>query len=168
MKKDITFKQFFKKIKLINTFSIIIISLIIGFIVRMYIFELVKVDGLSMFPTYNNEQHLGVLKTFQNIKQGDIVIFKSHDIYENIYVKRIIGLPNDHIVIKNNEVYINDIKLKEKYLPPYVNTNGEIDIIIPNNEYFVMGDNRSQSKDSRLIGTIKKDDIMGKVIFEMF
>lgn len=79
-------------------------------------------------------------------------------------VKRIIGLPNDHVVIKDGYVYVNDKKLDEEYLDNFY-TMGNIDIIVPNDEIFVLGDNRSNSRDSRdsSIGTIEISDIIGKV-----
>lgn len=168
MRKDITFKEFKTKVKPINTFVIIFISLIIGICIRMFLFEVVQVDGLSMYPTYSNEQHLGILKNFYDIEHGDIVIFNSHDSQDNVYVKRVIGLPNDHLQIKDNRIYINDKIIKEDYLSKFVVTEGDIDITIPENEYFVLGDNRTQSKDSRIIGTIKKEDIKGEVLFKMW
>ena len=79
-------------------------------------------------------------------------------------VKRIIGLPNDHVVIKDGYVYVNDKKLDEEYLDNFY-TMGNIDVIVPNDEIFVLGDNRSNSRDSRdsSIGTIEISDIIGKV-----
>ena len=168
MRKDITFKEFKNKVKPVNTFIIIFISLIIGISIRMFLFEVVQVDGLSMYPTYSNEQHLGIIKNFYSIEHGDIVIFNSHDSQDNVYVKRVIGLPNDHLQIKDNRIYINDKIIKEDYLSKFVVTEGDIDITIPENEYFVLGDNRTQSKDSRIIGTIKKEDIKGEVLFKMW
>lgn len=156
------------KMKLSTTIFIVTISLIIGILIRLYVFEIVKVDGLSMYPTFNNRQYLAILKCFPSVKRADIVIFKSHDQRDSIYVKRVIGLPNEHLQIKNNSILINDKELEEDYLPDYINTIGDIDMIIPEGEYFMLGDNRGQSKDSRIIGTIKEEDILGKVELNFF
>lgn len=161
-------KKVKNKMKLSTTIFITIISLIIGILIRFFVFEIVKVDGLSMYPTFNNRQYLAILKCFPSVNRTDIVIFKSHDQSDSIYVKRVIGLPNEHLQIKNNEILINNKELKEDYLPDYISTIGDIDVIIPDGEYFVLGDNRGQSKDSRIIGTIKEEDILGKVKLNFF
>ena len=84
------------------------------------------------------------------------------------YIKRIIGSPNERITIKNGQVYINDELLIEPYLDEVV-TYGDTDMVIPDGYYFVMGDNRTDSRDSReeKIGVISKDDINGKAVFRL-
>jgi signal peptidase I len=84
-------------------------------------------------------------------------------------VKRVIGLPYEHLVIKDSKVYIDDKHLEEDYLIDAY-TDGDIDIIIPSDHIFVMGDNRENSDDSRksYIGTISLDDILGKVFVRMY
>lgn len=164
MKKDRTKKR----LKLPTTILIVIASLIIGITIRLFVFEMVKVDGLSMYPTLNNRQHLLILKSFYNINREDIVIFKSHDVNDSLYVKRIIGLPNEHLEIKDSKIFINGEEIKEDYIPTYVETIGDIDITIPEEEYFLLGDNRGQSKDSRIIGTVKEEDILGEVKLKLF
>lgn len=103
--------------------------------------------------------------SFNNKPQrGDIIDFLSPDERE-IYVKRVIGLPNDKVEIKNGIVYINDKILEENYIIPYKDNHGPF--IIPDNEYFVLGDNRGSSYDSRLwkYKFVKEEDIIGKVLF---
>ncbi|MEG0578226.1 MAG: signal peptidase I, partial [Bacilli bacterium] len=81
--------------------------------------------------------------------------------------KRVISLPGEHIVIKDGEVFIDGKKLNENYLHG-VNTDGNIDMIVPQNHIFTMGDNRPNSGDSREIGTINIDDVIGKVDIRLY
>lgn len=98
-----------------------------------------------------------------------LTIYLTDDGKSKKIVKRVIGLPNDHIVVKNGSVYLNDKKLNENYIKDSY-TDGSVDIIVPENEVFVMGDNRLESQDSRAIslGTINKSDILGKVVIRLF
>ncbi len=82
-------------------------------------------------------------------------------------VKRVISLPGEHIIIKDNEVFIDDKKLNEGYLDG-VNTDGNIDMIVQQNHIFTMGDNRPKSGDGREIGTINIDDVIGKVYIRLY
>lgn len=129
-----------------------------------------------MLPTLENGDYLVLEKSFLReleYKRGDIVIFKA-DIKSSIpserdLVKRIIATEGDHLVIMDNEIFVNDKKINENYIlkkEKYQN----IDIYIEKNSYFVMGDNRKISLDSRNseIGMINKKDILGKVILKMF
>ena len=136
-----------------------------------------RVDGLSMYPTLNDNDLLIVNKLSYNDhipERGDIITFKSDLIdsktgkKENL-VKRVIALPGEHLVISNNQVFINDILLEEPYLDN-VYTSGNIDIVIPDNDIFVMGDNREHSTDSRdpILGTISLDKVIGKADFRTY
>lgn len=154
--------------KLFNRDNLICAATFIGtflfFIsIRMFVVDIVQVNGQSMYPTYLGNEILLVDKLDNSFEYGDIIIFKSHDKKNRNYIKRIIGTPNDHIVISNGEVFINDKKLDEEYLSDDCITEGDIDMIVPDGEYYVMGDNRQNSKDSRSLGFIKADDILGKI-----
>lgn len=145
----------------------LLIGLGIALIIKLFVFELAEVKGTSMYPTYNDGNLLFVqkiIKITDGYKRGDIVIFDSHDADAPIYVKRVIGLPKDHIVIKDNKVMINNNVVNETYLPQGTDTVGDIDIVVPDNELFVMGDNRMHSKDSRMIGTINEKQVRGEVV----
>ena len=120
-----------------------------------------------MFPTFQGNEFIIINKHNKDYNIGDIIVFKSHDKEERFYIKRIVAKENDHIQISNNEVILNNKPLYENYLNKYTETLGNYDEIIPKDEYFVLGDNRKYSKDSRVIGNIKKDDIIGKVSFKI-
>lgn len=144
----------------------IFIGLSIALILKFFVFELAEVKGASMNPTYENGNLLlveKITKWTSNYNRYDIVTFDSDDKQAPIYIKRIIGLPKDHVVIKDNKIYVNNAEINESYLPKNTITTGDIDLEVPEKEFFVLGDNRTQSKDSRIIGTIKQSQIRGVV-----
>lgn len=155
--------------------KVIILALIMGFGVTYFAVPTV-VSGESMYPTLNTEDYLIINKVkYKNDdpNRGDIVVFKTE--LENEkgnkknLVKRIVGLPGEKLSIKYGYVYINDKLIEE----PYINnayTAGEIELVIPKNQYFAMGDNRLVSKDSRdeEIGLVNKSDIIGKANIRLF
>ena len=110
---------------------------------------------------------------FTNPKKDDLVAFKAEGpllTYSNgkYFVKRVIGVPGDHIVIEDNQVFINGNLIYEPYLRATCNTTGDIDIVVPNDHLFVMGDNRNNSSDSRdsRIGLVSYSSIIGKIAFK--
>lgn len=135
------------------------------------------VSGQSMYSTLENKDYLMINKVAYKSEapeRGDIIVFKTELIDEESnkkknLVKRVIGLTDEHLVIKDNKVYIDGKELEEDYLTD-IYTDGDIDITIPNNRVFVMGDNRENSDDSRksYIGTISLEDIIGKVFVRMY
>ena len=171
----------------------ILIALFIALIIRGFIFELVLVDGQSMEDTLFNGQRLIVYKLgyyFAPPKKGDIIILQVADGFavnipvigkssflrkfipdfkETDYVKRVIGVPGDEIDVKDGRVYINGEMYKEPYAKGFTSPKDmEFPIKIPDNEYFVMGDNRENSMDSRDIGLINTDKIEGKAVLRLW
>lgn len=157
------------KKEIISWLKTISVSMLLAFSITLFIKPTI-VNGESMYPTLNNNEYL-ILNKLSYIKQapkrGDILVFKT-DLIDNKtnkkkdLVKRVIALPGEHIVIKDGEVFIDGKKLNEDYLHG-VNTDGNIDMIVPQNHIFTMGDNRPKSGDSREIGAINIDDVIGKV-----
>ncbi|MBQ3421026.1 MAG: signal peptidase I [Romboutsia sp.] len=151
-----------------------IIGVIIGLFVNQF-FSITNVKGLSMHPTLNNNDILimnKIPKYNKTIKHGDIVIFNASPFEHNksqkvYYIKRIIGMPGDKVVITNGGVYLNDSVLEEPYLEN-IKTDGNINIIVPDNSYFVLGDNRGGSADSRIFGVISHEDVVGIAIFRLW
>lgn len=144
----------------------IAIAIAIAIFVRTFVFEPIRVDGESMSPTLHSHQSLGVEKVsryFGLPERGEIVIVhypKSDD----AFVKRVIGLPGDTVEIRDSMVYINGQPLSEDYTgkEPY---NNMAAVTVPDDSIFVMGDNRANSQDSRYVGSIKKDAIIGRALF---
>ena len=146
----------------------LLLAALTALIIRMFIFEIVVVKQSSMFPTLEENQKLGLLKTaywFSEPARGDIVIIRISK--EKDYVTRVIGLPGETIEIKDNRVYIDGELLEEDYLrkdlvyPDYGPVN------ISEGAVFVLGDNRPNSVDSRSIGEIKTESIKGKIVFRI-
>ena len=164
------------KNELIEWIKSISVSLILAMGIT-FIVQPTMVSGQSMYPTLANNDYLFINKLAyesDNPKRGDIIVFKTELIdskssKKKKLVKRVIALPGEHIVIKNNEVYINGELFNENYIEN-VYTSGDIDMIVPKNNVFVMGDNRANSWDSRSIeiGTISLNDIVGKVAIRVY
>ena len=148
---------------------------IVGFIIAI-LFNMfagfTSVNGMSMYPTLNHKDFLFLSKIGKNnISNKDIIVFdttpeskKKEKIY---YIKRVIAKSGDHIVIKNGEIKVNDIKLTETYTDGSV-TEGDIDILVPEGKYFVLGDNRDGSSDSRVFGLVSHDNIVGVVVNRLY
>jgi signal peptidase I len=153
------------------------IGLGLAFGIKTFLFAPYKVNGASMEPTLHNHEKIFVnkLNFIDSFKRGDIVIIKGKE--EN-YVKRIIGLPGDKIEMKDDKLFINGVIIKEPYLSQNLKLAKEMGtqltddfgpITVPKNNYFVMGDNRLVSKDSRNgLGFILKEDIVGHSEFVIF
>lgn len=131
--------------------------------------------GESMHPTLQDKNVILTEKIsfiLRTPKKGDIVSASSNlrlnDYMNKRIIKRIIGVPGDHVVVREGEVYLNDKKLEENYINDGF-TNGYVDIIVPKDKYFVMGDNRLRSNDSRFeVGLLDKKDILNKAYFRIF
>lgn len=145
-------------------------AFIVAYILSNFVIVNAKVPTGSMISTINiNDKVMGFRLSykFSDPKRGDIVMFNAPDKENTIYIKRIIGLPGDKIVIEDNKVYINGKELKENYIKNgWTRNEGITEYEVPEGEYFMMGDNRDQSSDSRVWGTVKKDAIIAKAIFK--
>jgi len=158
--------QFF--LDLIET---IVMALAIFVVCYLFLFQPHQVKGNSMYPNFHDGEYILTDKVsyrFNSPQRGDVVIFRSPQNKEVDYIKRIIGLTGESIKIENGSILINDQKLNEAYVPTdYFTTAGSFliegqEFIIPDGEYFVMGDNRSHSSDSREFGTVKKEEFIGR------
>jgi len=141
---------------------VVIISIVL--FVRIYITTPVRVDGNSMYPTFEDGQILLLNKFDDNYKRFQVIVFKHGT---DKYVKRIIGLPGETVAYKDNKLYINDQIVEEKFSHEKT-SDFEYETTIPYGTYFVIGDNRINSLDSRFIGVISENDIEGVVGFSIF
>lgn len=182
--------NYFKEI--LKWIFVILIAVVIALILRAFVFEWVVVQGQSMENTLYSRQVLFVNKLeykFGQPRRGDIVIIQvtqgnwdylafAKDIPtlktilpsrgEVNYIKRVIGVPGDVVDIKEGYVYINDIKQNETYIKGITyEQNFELPAVVPENNVFVMGDNREYSKDSRQLGFIEYSGIKGKAAFRI-
>ena len=160
--------------ELFSTLITLAVALTVVLLLRTFIFSPVIVKGESMSPTLANSDRILLLK-MEKVKRFSIVTFPAPDDPSQNYVKRVIGLPGDSISYKNDVLEINGKAYEEPYLDEYkaqlpertLLTNDFTleqitgDEVVPEGEYLVLGDNRQNSKDSRMIGYIKADDIQG-------
>lgn len=150
--KSSFFKEFAKAL---------IISIVLAFAIRYFIIQPFKVQGASMEPNFSENDYLIIDEITPRIKsfeRGEVVVFKHN---ASFYIKRIIGLPNEIIEIKEGKVYVDGFLLSEKYLSE--STNGNLSANLDNDQYFVLGDNRDASSDSRSWGALDKSLIVGRV-----
>lgn len=146
----------------------ITIAVVIALLIRIFIFEFVVVEQTSMYPTLKEGEKLCVVKAaywFDAPERGEIVIVKISDTTN--YVKRVVGLPGETVEIKDNVVYINGEALDEDYLVSGLTYNDYGPITVPDGEYFLLGDNRPVSQDSREMGCFSQDAIIAKVAFRL-
>lgn len=155
-----------------NLFKIIItllisIILILGFFLNNIFIAIV--DGSSMENTIHHGDILIINKKSYSVsspQRYDIINVYAPYKYDNFLVKRIIGLPGDILEINNSILYINGEKIYEQYIKEEMNIPYYLKLKIPKDKFFVMGDNRNVSLDSRYFGLIQSEDIQGKVIFK--
>jgi signal peptidase I len=139
----------------------------IAAIIRAFLFTPYEVHGASMEPTLRGNELLIVNQWIYKVKQpeyGDIIVFHYEDEGRD-FIKRVIGLPGDVIEIRNGEILRNSKKINEPYIPSWMkNSYGENKprMIVPKGHLYVLGDNRKNSKDSRVIGTVSMDEVVGR------
>ena len=141
--------------KFLKEFYPYLIIAIVVILIRSFIATPVRVDGDSMVDTLHDGEIL-ILNKLSKIKRYDIVVLEDSDA-DNI-IKRVYGMPGETIRIENSKIYIN----------AFGETSFVSDLTLEDDEYFVLGDNREISKDSRVIGPIKKENIKGVTIFRLF
>ncbi|HUO25170.1 MAG TPA: signal peptidase I [Candidatus Aquilonibacter sp.] len=147
----------------------LIVSLAISAFIIVFIYQPVKVEGTSMMPCLEDQERIFVNKfvyRLEPIERGDVVVFRYPPDPSKSYIKRVIGVAGDHIRIDGGQVYVNDRPLEEDYVPPaYTDTRSYPATVVPPNSYFVLGDHRSMSSDSRDFGPVKQSLIYGKAVF---
>lgn len=163
--------------QLINLLQTFVVVAAVFLVIFLFIARPHKVDGPSMYPTFNTNPRTEdyiitdqLTYRFNNPKRGDVVVFQDPQNHSLDFIKRIIGLPSERIKVADGQVYINGKPLKEPYLQSGITTNGGAfledgqEVTVGSDEYFVMGDNRPRSSDSREWGFVKKNEILGRVV----
>lgn len=153
--------------------KIIIVALVIVIPIRYFLFQPFVVKGQSMEPNFENGDYLiidEISYRFRNPERGEVIVFKYPNLLTQRYIKRIIGLPGETVEIQDGKVVIFNQKgerqlAETSYLPPGTRTSGDIRVSLSEGEYFVLGDNRAASSDSRSWGNLPKEDIIGRVFF---
>lgn len=163
----------------------LVIAVIIAMVIRTFVVQAFKIPTGSMEPTLHGDKRKGdrilvnkFLYWYKEPKRGDIIVFKTKGILgldqEKDYIKRLIGLPGETVEIKDGDIYINDVHIKDARIDniEYLNTDKnyapygvlETKVTVPEGMYFVLGDNSPNSKDSRFWGFVPKENIKGKAI----
>lgn len=155
-----------------ETIEVILVAVVTVFLIRHFLVQPFLVSGASMEPNFSSGDYLlidEITYRFREPQRGEVAVFRYPGDESTFYIKRIIGLPGERIMIENNQIVIFNkdypagFVLKEDYLPPTTRTSGKKEIILKENEYFVLGDNRSFSFDSRSWGNLQRAEIVGLV-----
>ncbi|MDD2696592.1 MAG: signal peptidase I [Candidatus Pacebacteria bacterium] len=152
--------------------KIVIIALVIVLPIRSIVFQPFFVKGDSMTPNFENGDYLIVDEISYKIRdpqRGEVIVFKYPNDTSQRYIKRIIGLPGETVQVENGQIVVYNeeggkILQESEYLSPSVFTPGDTRITLGENEYFVLGDNRAASSDSRRWGSLPKEDIIGRAL----
>jgi len=145
------------------------IAAVASVLIITFLYQPVRVEGTSMLPRLEDSDRLFINKFvyhFTAIDRGDVVVFHYPRDPAKSYIKRIIALPGDRFRVEHGRVFVNGKLVPESYVPPeYRDTRSVDEMILPPDEYFVMGDHRSISSDSRDFGPVDRSLIYGKAIF---
>jgi signal peptidase I len=151
--------------------KIVLIALVIVVPLRAFVFQPFLVRGASMEPNFHNGDYLIVDELsyrFSEPKRGDVIVFKFPNDPSQRYIKRIVGLPGDTVSVKEGKVFVSDMRLDESLYLSDESTGGSTIITLEDDEYFVLGDNRQFSSDSRKWGKLPEENIVGKTLFRLF
>jgi len=147
----------------------LILSVVVSVFIIVFLYQPVRVEGTSMLPRLEDQDRLFINKLAYrvgDIHRGDVVVFQYPLDRQKSYIKRVIALPGDDLRIDHGRVYVNGARVAESYVPPRFEDDRSLpeETIAPH-EYFVMGDHRSISSDSREFGPVARDLIYGKAAF---
>jgi len=147
----------------------LIVSAAASVLIITFLYQPVRVEGTSMLPRLEDRDRLFINKFVYHVSaigRGDVVVFHYPRDPEKSYIKRVIGLPGDRIVIDRGQVWVNGILLHETYVPlMYRDSRSMAELVVPPETYFMMGDHRSISSDSREFGPVDRSLIYGKAVF---
>jgi signal peptidase I len=147
----------------------LLVSVAISMFIILFFYQPVRVEGTSMLPMLEDQDRLFINKfayRFEDIHRGDVVVFLYPQDHSKSYIKRVIALPGDQLRIDHGTVSVNGVVLPENYVPvKYEDDRSQPEMIIPKGEFFVMGDHRSISSDSRDFGPVPRPLIYGKAAF---
>jgi signal peptidase I len=147
----------------------LLISAGISVLIITFLYQPVRVEGTSMLPRLEDHDRLFINKFvyhIESIRRSDVVVFHYPRDPEKSYIKRVVGLPGDRIWIDRGRVWINGVPQSENYVPErYRDSRSMAEMVVPDDCYFMMGDHRSISSDSREFGPVERDLIYGKAVF---
>jgi signal peptidase I len=145
------------------------VALGLAIVVMIFLYQPVKVEGTSMNPLLSDQERIFINKfvyRFEPIERGDVVVFWYPLDRSKSFIKRVVGLPGETIEIRDGHLYIDGDELADQYVPAgYIDSSNYGPRKIPLGEYFVMGDHRDSSNDSRVFGPVSRSFIYGKAVF---
>jgi len=145
------------------------VALGLAIVIMIFLYQPVKVEGTSMNPLLSDQERIFINKfvyRFEPIERGDVVVFWYPLDRSKSFIKRVVGLPGETVEIRSGEVYVNGRKLSDQYVPGgYLDGSNYAPRRISLGEYFVMGDHRDSSNDSRVFGPVPRQYIYGKAVF---
>ena len=173
---------------------LILVSIVVAIVIKTFFFQAFYIPSASMVPTLEVNDRVLVNKLsyqFGAIERGDILVFDSPEAVDverslaqrvvrrvgeatglvspdTVLIKRVIGLPGEVVEVRDNQVYVNDSPIAEPYLAEGVTTRDMDPVIVPADHVFMMGDNRNQSRDSRVFGPINRDDVVGRAFVRVW
>ena len=150
----------------------IAVSVAISVFIVVFLYQPVRVEGTSMMPALVDQERIFINKfvyRFEAIERGDVVVFHYPRDPEKSYIKRVIALPGDRLRIDRGQVWLNGKRLSEDYVPEeYRDSVSLAEMIVPEDTYFMMGDHRCISSDSRTFGPVERSLIYGKAVFVLW
>ncbi len=147
----------------------LLISAVASVVIITFFYQPVRVEGTSMLPRLEDRDRIFINKFvyhFTSIQRGDVIVFRYPRDPEKSYIKRVIAVPGDRLRIDHGRVFVNGRLLREPYVPPEYRDNRSLaEMTLPPGDYYVMGDHRSISSDSRDFGPVDRSFIYGKAVF---
>jgi signal peptidase I len=147
----------------------LVVSVVVSAFIIIFLYQPVRVEGTSMLPVLEDEDRLFINKLAYRvgeIHRGDVVVFLYPHDHDKSYIKRVIALPGDDLKIDHGMVYVNGSPVKEAYVPSrFEDDRSQPEMTVPQHKYFLMGDHRSVSYDSRDFGPVARELIYGKAAF---
>lgn len=150
-----------------ETVKVVVFSLAIILPIRFFLIQPFYVEGASMEPSFHPREYLiidEISYRFNDPKRGDVIVFRYPRNRSEFYIKRVIGLPGERVKIVEGDVFVNDRQLTESYISDLnLSSDSQAEVELQEGEYFVMGDNRANSLDSRVFGPVPESFLIGKV-----
>ncbi|MGD0889140.1 MAG: signal peptidase I [Acidobacteriaceae bacterium] len=147
----------------------LVVSVAVSAFIIIFLYQPVRVEGTSMLPVLEDQDRLFINKIAYRVGEihaGDVVVFQYPRDHAKSYIKRVIAVPGDRLRIDQGQVVVNGVPLKEPYLQSrFADDRSQTEMVMPPKEYFVMGDHRSISSDSRDFGPVNRELIYGKAVF---
>ena len=149
----------------------LLVSVILAIIIILFLYQPVKVEGTSMMPLLEDQERIFINKflyqwNISKIERSDLVVFYYPNDTSKSYIKRVIGIPGDVVEVRTGDVFVNGGKIAEPYVPAeYHDRVSFPKSVVPADQYFVMGDHRISSNDSRAWGYVPRDHVYGKAVF---